>query len=495
MPPGATASRFALQRYRTRLLVARLSIGRPRTLELVNLALAIVGAWSVIYQIVKLILPDGATGIGLTLAGAGAGMVVLTMIWLRLTRRPQDLFRSAAVSEDRAEALRRLMVEGMTHDVAYDNLARLYAPVVRQVKQILPSTLVSWPTDVDGKPCLVLTIAPRGPQRLDSIIKDIEDLRDTEWTTRVSRFASERQAYMATLRRSVSLSNKFGDEAGSNIVLANIDAEPDLTMSVNTATYGQIMRTSDSLVNEFALFASHAYRSAFRRKPRPLTFRENDLLKVLPWRRQVHSWDDVEALLVAPRRRAAGVGVSLSLIDVHDERAAVFAARRSSNVGTYPDVLHVVPSGMMNVHGDLRHGKDDLAALPRLAMMSEFLEECLDIAELSGHSAVNFSQRVAEKIDELQLNDLEPGFTGFAIDLLNLRTDVCGVMDLTGRRSLLDAFNLSWEYTHTERLRRIDISAAPLGVRRTDFVQSGIGSIHLAALWLAAQRSSSAGSR
>jgi hypothetical protein len=164
-------------------------------------------------------------------------------------------------------------------------------------------------------------------------------------------------------------------------------------------------------------------------------------------------------------------------------------------VGTYPDVMHVVPSGMMNVHGDLRHDKDDLAALPRLAMMSEFLEECLDIDELSGHSAVNFAQRVAEKLDELRLTDLDPAFTGFAIDLLNLRTDVCGVLDLTGRRSLLNTFNLSWEYTHTERLSRIDISAAPLGLRRTDFVQSGIGSIHLASLWLAAQRRSATGPR
>lgn len=464
-------------------------------MDLTNLALAIIGAWSVIYQVVKRILPDGTTGLGMALAGGAAGLVVATLAWLRITRRPQDLFRSAASSEERAEALRRLMVEGMAHDVAYANLARLYAPIVQRAKQSLPAMHVSLPTDVEGKPCLVVTVAPPAPRRLDDIMAGIEDPRGPEWTARVSKFAAERQAYMTTLRRSVSLSNRFGDEAGSNIVLSKIHAEPGLGMSVNTATYGQIMRTSDSLVNEFALFANHAYRSAFRKKPRPLMFREKDLLKVLPWRREVHSWDDVDALLIAPGHRAAGVGVSLSLIDVQDERASVFVARRSSNVGTYPDVMHVVPSGMMNVHGDLRHDKDDLAALPRLAMMSEFLEECLDIEELSGHSAVNFAQRVAEKLDELRLNDLDPAFTGFAIDLLNLRTDVCGVLDLTGRRSLLNTFNLSWEYTHTERLSRIDISAAPLGLRRTDFVQSGIGSIHLASLWLAAQRPSATGPR
>jgi hypothetical protein len=495
MPPGVVASRFSLPRYRMRLFVARLSIGRPRTLELVNLALAVIGAWSVIYQVVRLILPDRTTGLGFALAGTAAGIVVAALTWLRITRRPQDLFRSAAASEDRAETLRRLMVEGMTHDIAYANLARLYAPIAQRAKQLLPTMQVSLPTDAAGNPCLVVAIAPPGPQRLESIIADIEEARSADWAARVSRFAAERQAYMATLRRSVSLSNKFGDEAGANIVLTKIQAEPDLAMSVNTATYGQIMRTSDSLVNEFALFASHAHRSAFKRKPKPLAFREKDLLKVLPWRRQVHSWESADDLLIAPRHRAAGVGVSLSLIDGQDKRTSVFVARRSSNVGTYPDVMHVVPSGMMNVHGDLRHDRDDLAALPRLAMMSEFLEECLDIAEFSGHSAFDFAQRVAGKLDELQLNDLNPEFTGLAVDLLNLRTDVCGVLDLTGRRPLLNAFNLSWEYTHTERLRRIDISSTPLALRRTDFVQSGIGSIHLAALWLAMRRASAAGSK
>lgn len=469
-----------------RLFIARMSMGRPPALQLVNLALAIIGAWSVLYQLVRLLLPEDTTTLGVTLAGVTAGTLALIVIWLRWTRRPQDLFRSAATSDERTEALRKSMVDGMTRDFAYENLARLYAPIVEQVRRSLPAAAVHWPTDGDGNRCLVLTIAPAVPQRLDSVITDIEGPRGHDWTARVSRFAPERQAFVATMRRSMSLSNMFGDEAGANVVLARISAAPDIAVSVNTATYGQIMRTCDSLVNEFAVFADIAYRSAFRGRPRPLMFRGDDLLKVLPWRRQVHSWDDQDALLVAPRRRACGVGVSLSLVDVRDDRASVFVARRSSKVGTYPDVLHVVPSGMMNARGDLEHERDDLAELPRLAMMSEFLEECFDIAELSGHSVGNFAKRVAEKIDEFQLGELEPTFTGLAIDLLNLRTEFCGVLDLSGQQPVVDAFNLSWEYTHTERLRRISIDTTPVPVRRTDYVQSGIGSIHLAALWRAA---------
>jgi hypothetical protein len=268
------------------------------------------------------------------------------------------------------------------------------------VERFLPATRVHWPTDSSGRQCLVITIAPPAPQQLNSIITDIEGPRGDGWTQRVTRFAQARQSFMAMLRRSASLSNPFGDEAGFNIVLTKISAASRLAMSVNTATYGQIVRTSDSLVNEFAAFAELASRSAFRRKPRPLMFDGPDLLKVLPWRRQVHAWDDEDALLVAPRRRASGLGVSLALVDTQEGRVSVFVARRSSSVGTYPDVLHVVPSGMMNARAAAQH---------------------------------------------------------------------------------------------TERLQRVGLEATR-ALRRSDFVQSGIGSVQLASLWLAGQRAQATGS-
>lgn len=382
------------------------------------------------------------------------------------------------------------MTEGMRSDFAYDNLVRLYSPIVDEVIHAAPSARVEWPADADRRRCLVITIAPPRPQPLGGIIARLVAPRDAEWSARVSRFAGERQAFMATMRRSVSLSNRFGDEAGLNIVLEELSTTPDLTMTVNTATYGQIMRTSDSLVNEFAAFADLAARSAFRKKPRPLAFGGEDLLRVLPWRRQVHHWDDRAALILAPRGRASGLGVSLALVDERDGRAAAYVARRSSVVGTYPDVLHVVPSGMMNARGDGQQAADEIGSLPRLTMMSEFLEECFDISELSGHSLGNFARRVDQEIDERQLGGLEPAFTGLAVDLLNLRTEICGVLDLTDHDSTVDAFNLSWEYAHTERLRRVELDDAVSAARRTEFVQSGIGSIHLASLWWAAKRAS-----
>ncbi len=117
-------------------------------------------------------------------------------------------------------------------------------------------------------------------------------------------------------------------------------------------------------------------------------------------------------------------------------------------------------------------------------MMAEFLEECFDIEELSGHAAGNFAKRVQEKLVSFNVSDLEPAFTGLAIDLLNLRTDVCGVLDLTGRRAVLDAFQLSWEYTHSEPLRRIEFDGISPALQRADFVQSGLGALALARAWL-----------
>ena len=464
-------------------------MGLPSRFNLVSLVLAVVGAWSVIYSVATWVVPGEESPTSLALAGVAACVVIAVTVWFRLTRRPQDIFSSAARSEERAEALRLSMVVGMSNDVAYDNLVRLYEPIIEQVRLSLPAAGVHWPSDSAGNRCLVVTIAPGEAQELDSIITDTEGPRGGDWTDRVSKFAESRQEFMTTIRRDASLSNSFGDEAGANIVLARVSAGDKVAMSVNTATYGQIVRTSDSLVNEFAVFADLSVRSAFRKRPRPLVFDGKDLLKVLPWRRQVHSWDDQDTLLIAPRRRAAGLGMSLSLASRTADGAEVFVARRSAKVGTYPDVLHVIPSGMMNARAQGQHTAADLAALPRLTMMSEFLEECFDVEELTGHSAGNFAKRVAQKAEEFGVSDLEPLFTGLAVDLLNLRTEVCGVLDLTDRQDVVDAFNLSWEYTHTERLRRIALDTERLALTRSEFVQSGIGSIHLAAEWFARRRS------
>ena len=480
-----TISRLAVTRYRFRLLVVRLTHARPTSLEIVNLVLAVIGGWSVIYAALRWLRLTGFTA---EIAGAVVVVAGGVLLWRLPTRRPQNVFKAAAKSEARFEDLRSLLVAGMRNDVAYECLVRLYQPLVDLVSQRCVTRTVGWPTDRAGRRCLVVTLPADPLQRLDELVEPAGTRRGASWLRRVSEFAPERQMYMAATRRSVLLANKFGDEDGMNAILDEIDCGERLRVTIGSASYGQIVRTSDSLINEFALFAYIASRSAFRKRPLPLWFRADDVLKVLPWRREVHSWDARHQLLLAPRGRAAGVGVSMVLTRRDAGGAAAFVARRSSSVGTYPDAMHVIPSGMMNLHGDPdRPDGTELASLPRLAMMAEFIEECFDVEELSGHSTGNFAGRVAHETRSRGLTALDPELTGLAIDLLNLRTEICGVLDLTEHSQVVDDFTLSWEYTHNERLRTLDLVNGTCGLDRADYVQSGAGSLHLAACWAAAR--------
>lgn len=480
-------SRFAVQRYRVRLLILRLVHARPRPIELLDRVLAVIGAWSVIFALLRSVTPDRFRLEG-AVAAAMAAVLGLWLFWVRLARRPQDVFRAASATESRAEQLRQSMILGMRNSAAFDCLVRLYEPVVDDVRRSCSGTTVDWPVDADGKRCLVLTLASDPTQRLADLLVGVGRPRDHAWHQKVSSFAPERQAFISVLRRSVATGNTFGDEEGMNVILDEITCEDALHMTVTSGSYGQIVRTSDSLINEFALFGYLAGRSAFRRRDKPLRLRAQDVLRLLPWRREVHSWDTGTDVLLRPQGRAAGVGVSMVLVDRRAAGTYAYIARRSSGVGTYPDVLHVVPSGMVNARGDLhRQASESLRSIAELTMMSEFVEECFDVEELSGHSVVNFAARVHRELHTRGLDSLRPTLTGLAIDLLNLRTEICAVLDLTDYRAAVDEFTLSWEYTHNDPMRTTDLARGSLDLDRTDFVQSGVGCIHLGSSWLAAR--------
>ena len=321
--------------------------------------------------------------------------------------------------------------------------------------------------------------ARTGPGRIVS--------RGDFWRSRVSTFAGERQKLMATLRQDASLANPFGDEGGENLVLERLGGSPRISLRAATATYGQIVRTSDALINEFALMAYLLERSAVRQRPVPLRLTGAQALRVLPWRRTVHSWDSGIDVLVAPRRRAAGLGVSvvLQLSSPDGKATSGILARRSSNVGTYPDALHVIPAGMVNVRSpDPANDGVGIGRLPKLTILAEFVEECFDVVELSGHSLGNFEMRLWRELAQRGLTEIAPVFTGIAIDLLNLRTEICATIDLTAYRSAVDDFVVSWEFTHNEDLRRVNLEHGSAVARRNEFVQSGIGALHLADLHL-----------
>ena len=412
--------------------------------------------------------------------------IFLTIYWLTFTRRPQDILRLAAKSEGGAAELRSWMALGMHSDRAFDALESLYEPLVGQLRGTSGFHNLRWPCDAQGRRALVLTLPQQDRQALGSIVTEASAPRSDEWTERVSRFAGERQMLMAALRRSAYLANPFGDEQGQNLVLDRMRSGAGIGMEVTTASYGQIVRTSDALINEFALFGYLIDRSAIRQRPSALRFDGRRALSVLPWRRAVHAWDPGTDLVLAPRGRASGLGVAIVLRERAGDSVTAVLARRSSNVGTYPDALHVIPAGMINTRspGSLSGGVG-VGALPRLTMLAEFLEECFDVAELSGHSLGNFGRRVERELADRGLHDLEPAFTGIAIDLLNLRTEICATMDMSGRTDAIDAFTVSWEFSHNEALQRVDLAAGAAVAGRHEFVQSGLGALDLAARYVA----------
>lgn len=453
---------MATLRYRLRLIAYQLTYGLPTPWEAFNALLGLIGAWQVI-QIANSILLDlklstyGVTGLLLA--------CVLGVLWWRLGCRPQRVFSQAARDDQLAERLHADLQRGLRNEDALETLLGLYLPLVDQAQG---SREVSWrfPPDRNGRPLLsiMLAVDPDSPNPL-SVCGD--PMRSADWTRRASRFAAERQAFMSRLRQQAGHANSVGDEAGDNAVLGEIEVDTSITLRVGAATYGQIVRTSDSLLQEFALFG---FLSSAERGSRSLRVADRQLLRVLPWRRRIHKWDDSGlSVLLAPRGRAAGLGVSVATLCDGPGGTRALVGRRSSRVGTYPGVLHVVPAGMVNLHGVT----EPTVELVEQTMLAEFLEECFDVGELDGTPLLHTAQVVRRHLHELGLADLRPRIEGIAIDLLNLRPEVCGSIDLRGRPELLERIRLCWEYAKFSAVELAPLAPDGIMCSRTDIVQSG----------------------
>jgi hypothetical protein len=337
---------------------------------------------------------------------------------------------------------------------------------------------------------LVFTLRKEAEDTLDNLVLLDDAPRDLEWLRRTSAFASQRQQFMSVLRRDSSHVNPFGDEDGDNLVLSRLLTRGRIRMKVGTATYGQIMRTSDALVHEFALFGRLCSGPPSAKQHRELQLSPRATLTALPWRRQVHQWEpDGPSVLLAPKRRAAGIGISVVVYRSELGRRVGFVARRSTRVGTYPDVLHVVPSGMVSSHGEIagKSNRNALSHVIRLTMLTEFLEECFDVEELSGQPVHDVSGLVKRELDKRGMGNIAPQLTGIAMDLLNLRTEVCATLDMTSVPDAVDEFRLCWEYARFGSLQSFDLKMGSTAFRRSDFVQSGLGCVALASTGADAQ--------
>jgi hypothetical protein len=468
-------------RYRVRLTLLYASfVSRPTTLELSGLVLGFVGAWALIAAVPGYLVRSGPPSV------IALGLTVLGVV-VHLTRKAtiSAIFELSAQSDRSVQRLRQIMAVGMRNESAYDILWQLYAPLVVEANEQMGSRPFRAVTNADtGKPALVVVLPATPADEFDQLLGlEVETPSVRQAGERWAAFAESRQQFMSALRRVDGFNNPMGDEAGDNVVLHSIsqDESGSLRMLTGMATYGQIVRTSDSLINEFAVFSYIVGRSDALRGARDWSARFT--LKAMPWRRAVHSWAGGAApLLLRPTSRAAGIGVAVTMIP--ESRSEAYVARRSGKVGTYPDAVHVIPAGMCNAKESLRHQGASLRPdFLKWTMIGELLEECYDVTSLASYSTDDWVDDIRIELANLGLDEFEPRFSGLSIDLLNLRPEVCAVVPTQPRSMNRQRLHLCWEYSPHEQVRRLDLRA-PSSESLASFVQSGVGALALAAAQL-----------
>jgi hypothetical protein len=441
--------------------------------------------------------------------GVGVGLIV-TLVVCSLIRYFGNLSRImevAAWSDEGASRLRRDMALGMRNVNAYKQLIDLYEPIREEANKMLGSSRGLEPVKTpDGahQYAAVAIAAARG-ERLEGLIVDpICEGRNASF----HRLADSRQRLMRKWRDMDGSKRKLEDERGDNYCLAELGLDHEngalLHLKVGVATYGEIVRSCDALINEFALYSFLAGPFASRRRAstrtrRSLPMSPTAMLRCLPWRHRVHRDAcarprDIRRhrlsskrkpapganLFLKPHDRAAGIGVAVVTLDRQDDGEHFYLGMRSGVVGTYPSTNHVIPAGMCNTYGT------DLASRMKrepppadylsTAMKCEFIEEWFDVKEFQDNKRQGWSERVnthwKKKMRERTKSRQSPTLTGIAFDLLNLRPEVCATAVVEAKEGVLN-----WEFDSIG----FEGPLSEIGsIGPTEIVQSGA-----AALWLA----------
>ncbi|MEZ4494246.1 MAG: hypothetical protein R3C29_13150 [Dehalococcoidia bacterium] len=219
--------------------------------------------------------------------------------------------------------------------------------------------------------------------------------------------------------------------SGWNLAMTRLYRDGDeIRMTANLAEYGLILDTCDALIDEAFMTGvgvpSWSLRDAVERDEVPF-----------------------ESAFF----RAAGIGVAalITVVDRDDERRPVLRAlvgRRSANVGTYADTWHVAPAGMLNwrFSGGGPHDDDTTPWAgyePEdvlRSVLTEYAEELRDIRRME----LNRRREVLDSLPAVSAlkRHARFEFTGVAMDLANLRPEICVLIYLEQPRS----FRLNYEY-------------------------------------------------
>lgn len=441
--------RWALLRYR--LAAARYGL-QIRMMRPVTDVLAVIGTILTVATSVAAIAAGYPRPVLLAL-----GVCAVGGAWpfIRYLGSLSVIMRTAASNDAAARRVRADIEAGMRNEWAHARLREIYDPIITRAAVKLeqlgwgdPPQLLTAPDGTTSRRTYAAVVFGLGKaSNLDNLLCTIVGELRAPKAERVTESRQRLIQRWATLDGRADLA----DETGSNYCLAGIhveaDPEPRICLDVTVSEYGRIARTSEALVNEFGLFAYITLRMAKSAK----SMRSSTVLICLPWRRSTHSRaaDDGDILL-KPVDRGAGLGVAVATL-VRDNgnggHLRALVAKRSGRVGTYPNALHVIPAGNCNTHGtDFGGARVVPSWYLRTKMRCEFLEEWHGEEDLERSTMPDWRAAVDARW-KAAIPEADPiVLTGLAIDLLNLRPEVCAaVVVARDRINAMPGLNYEWE--------------------------------------------------
>jgi len=508
-----------LPRYRLRAVEygvrIRLAQSPPRPTRAATTLLRFVGAaiatGAAILGLIK--LPAGtlpfSTGVTATLVLLAIGLTAILL--LRNLGNLARIMDIAARSSEGAARLRRDMATGMRNDPAYDWLIELYRPIVDNINANLAAEgsarrmrIVEADGDDKG-PSMAYAAVSIAAGEGDSLRSLLAEPISDEEHHRFRRLGESRQRLMRKWREMDTTRRAMEDETGDNYCMQHLTLGTGpggdrIRIATGIATYGEIVRSCDALINEFALFAYLAgplgrrwHWSPFQRDG--LAMSAAATLRCLPWRHRAHRLNrarprdlrrhrfshpgklaPASGLFLHPQDRAAGIGIAVVTLDRKQGDDWAFLGIRSGQVGTYPETNHVAPAGMCNSYGThlapQSRGEPPPASYLETAMRCEFLEELFKEPEFENNKRPDWRERVETAWREKASTVEDLTLTGVAFDLLNLRPEVCAT-------TVIDTSDgeLNWEFDALGIERPLDEMGR---IARTQIVQSGAAALMLA---------------
>jgi hypothetical protein len=204
-----------------------------------------------------------------------------------------------------------------------------------------------------------------------------------------------------------------------------------LELDLATANYGQVVDTCDCLTTEAYILASLMSEEELR------NCEVAEALDCLPWRRDLHEREGGLAnALLRPRSRAAGLGMAcLTVFDVQESPPQVRAiwVKRGSNVAVLTDIYHVVPAGMVACLEPGHLDADDLLMIVHKEYLEELFndqeaEEQRTRAAIKHHVEAGIAKKLY--IADEGRKQVTIAQTGLAIDLTNLRPEICVINEV-----------------------------------------------------------------